>query len=574
MTNLLEGNNNSNSLLYQASRAAEKLWKPNSRPQTEFLGLSDSIKEAFYGGAVGGGKSEALLFYPISRGWHENPNFKGIIFRRTFTELENSLIPRTQGSGVDGALDPKVNYRDFGAVYNETKHSWKFPSGARIFFGYLETDDHARKYDTAEFNYIAFDELQNFEEYQYLYLTHRARSSVSGLPAIIRAAGTPGGIGMAWVRRRFIEPARLGFTLLKDPVTGLKRIFIPASPTDNPDLLTNTPDYLDQLRLLPEAEYRAKLGDWWSFQGQVFSEFRSVKNPLEPENALHVIEPFEIPSYWPVVLGIDWGFTAKTVALWAALSPDERLYIFQEYAVSKLSTRTWSAEIARLSQGLNIVSVSLDPSAWQNRGTNTIAEEFMLGSGMEYVEKADNDRIGGKALVHDFLRWEPRSEKYRIENPPDLEHADFLRRTLGPAAQEAYLKTFESDKLETNLPRLQIFNTCEELIQTIPLCVYNKDGNKHKKEDVAEFNGDDAYDALRYTIKGIDRHYEDLKREHIKRQNHQAILDKFHETGDYNFLHRSMERFEKASTVEPVRRYHGKRPFSHVPSFTHRGFGN
>lgn len=536
-----------------AARSADKVWKPNSKPQFEFLSLPDTIFEAFYGGAVGGGKSEALLFYPIARRWHEDPNFKGIIFRRTFTELENSLIPRTLGS--DNQLDPKVNYRDFGGVYNETKHQWKFPSGARIFFGYLEEDQHARKYDTAEFNYIAFDELQNFEEYQYLYLTHRARSSVSGLPAIIRAAGTPGGIGMAWVRKRFIEPHRLGFSILNDPSTNMKRIFIPAAPSDNPDLLTNTPNYLNQLAVLPEAEYRAKMGDWWSFSGQVFPEFRSVKIQTEPENALHVIPPFNIPSFWPVVLAIDWGYTAKTVALWGALSPDERIYIFQEYAVNKLSTRTWAGEVAKRSAGLNIVSAALDPSAWQKRGVNTIADEFAEASGMDYVEQADNARIDGLQLVREFLRW--KAQPAREDLKVDLTLAQEIYRLKGPVAHAEYMKQFAPRLPETNLPRLQIFNTCTELISTIPLCVYNADGSKAKKEDVAEFNGDDAYDCLRYLLKGIDRHYEDLKREWKKRLEHQSIMDKFNETQDYNFLHRAMEKYEsKHQNIAPVRTRH------------------
>lgn len=542
-----------NGVIATAAQSADKVWKPNSKPQYEFLSLPDSIFEAFYGGAVGGGKSEALLFYPLARRWHEDPNFKGIIFRRTFTELENSLIPRTLGS--DNNLDPKVNYRDFGGVYNETKHQWKFPSGARIFFGYLEEDAHARKYDTAEFNYIAFDELQNFEEYQYLYLTHRARSSVKGLPAIIRAAGTPGGIGMAWVRRRFIEPAKLGFTLLNDPTTNMKRIFIPASPSDNPDLLLNTPNYLSQLAVLPEAEYKAKLGDWWSFSGQVFPEFRSQHVPTEPENALHVIPPFKIPSFWPVVLGIDWGYTAKTVALWGALSPDERIYIFQEYAVSKLSTRVWASTVAQMSQGLNIVHVTLDPSAWQKRGVNTIAEEFIEASGMDYVEQADNDRIGGLQLLRDFLRWQPKPVIPAQDLDPQKAQEIYMRQ--GPIAHAEYLKQFRPSLPETNLPRLQIFDTCPELISTIPLCVYNNDGKKAKKEDVAEFNGDDAYDCVRYLLKGIDRHYEDLKREWAKRKDHQAIMDKFNATQDYNFLHRAMERYESEhQNISPVRTRH------------------
>ena len=110
-------------------------------------------------------------------------------------------------------------------------------------------------------------------------------------------------------------------------------MFIPARIQDNPGLLQNNPQYVQQLMSLSEAEKKAKLyGDWDTYEGQVFKEFRLEPLSDEPSNACHVVEPFEIPHWWPRFIGIDWGYNALTVIYWAALSPIGRIFIYREYA--------------------------------------------------------------------------------------------------------------------------------------------------------------------------------------------------------------------------------------------------
>src|SRR6185295_15332569 len=99
-------------------------WKPHKR-QTAFLELPDSIFEAMYGGAAGGGKSETLLNLPIVRGFYKHPRFKGILFRRTYPELEAEIILRSESQGL---------YSGVGGVYNKEKKRWQFPSGAIMQF--------------------------------------------------------------------------------------------------------------------------------------------------------------------------------------------------------------------------------------------------------------------------------------------------------------------------------------------------------------------------------------------------------------------------------------------------------
>ena len=244
---------------------APKVWEPFQK-QIDFLQIPFDVFEACYGGAVGGGKTELLIMEPICYKFHLNPKFKGVLFRKTFKQLNETLIPRAMEF-----------YAALGAKYNETKHQWKFPSGAVIWASYLETMKDARDHDTAEYNYAAFEELTHFEREIYLYITSRVRTSTPDLPAIVRSAATPGNIGHAWVRKRFVEPNPEGGSIIFDKLSETRRIFIRARVTYNPYLVKNDPGYFKRLRVLPLAQQKARIdGDWWVFASVLF--FRSTRH--------------------------------------------------------------------------------------------------------------------------------------------------------------------------------------------------------------------------------------------------------------------------------------------------------
>ncbi len=112
-------------------------WKP-TKQQAEFAALPWSIREAFFGGAAGGGKSDLLLILPILLQLHKNPGFKQLFTRRTFSELKKEIVPRS-----------RTLYRKFGAQWNGSDMAWTFPredqfgsgrkpEGAMIFMGHCE----------------------------------------------------------------------------------------------------------------------------------------------------------------------------------------------------------------------------------------------------------------------------------------------------------------------------------------------------------------------------------------------------------------------------------------------------
>jgi Terminase large subunit, T4likevirus-type, N-terminal len=507
-------------------------WRPNPGKQEEFLSLPDSIFEALYGGALGGGKTEALVMLPIVRQFYKEPQFNGIIFRRTFPQLEKDVIPLA-----------KRFYIPTGAKYNDTKHSFIWANGATMHMGHLENIDDREKHDGIEYNYIGWDELAHFLQPMYDYLIMRCRTA-SNLPAIMRSSAMPGGVGHSWVRERFIDPAPEGGKILSRKIDGhevFKGIFIPARMSDNPVLMEKDPNYINRLRVLSDTEFKAKAeGDWYAFLGMVFPEFRPDRRVNEPENALHVIKPFPIPYWWPRVAAGDWGFKHSTWLGKAAISPDMRIFVYYEYCQKEKYIAEWAAEFKQSCQGENIESFELDPSAWQRRGDEkTIAQQFMDISGLR-ANPADNDRIGGKMLIHEMLRWRARPPRYIPAEGFNIDTRNYVLRNYGTEKAKEYERTFEPEELEKNLPRLQIFNTCKELIKTLQSLAYDE----KDIEDVQKYDGDDPYDGLRYLLKAVDRYTNGLtakEKEFVLRGNALRALE---ENGNQTAFYRRMEQIE------------------------------
>jgi predicted phage terminase large subunit-like protein len=144
--------------------------------------------------------------------------------------------------------------RGSDATWNERDHRYTFPSGAVLQFGYLETARDKYRYQSAEFQYIAFDELTQFAMEDYLYLHTRARRGVAeDVPIRIRAASNPGGIGHEWVRQRFIP------TTSSDPLTGEIRVHVPLD--EEGYRRPFVPSRLDDNPHLDRAEYRKSLAN-------------------------------------------------------------------------------------------------------------------------------------------------------------------------------------------------------------------------------------------------------------------------------------------------------------------------
>lgn len=444
------------------------VWFPQYR---QWIMLNRRENEAFYGGAAGGGKTDYLVIEAMSQ--VDVPNYRGIIFRRTYPELREVM---DKCETYYKTAYPK-------AKYNSTEHVWKFPSGARIYLGDMQFEKDKTKYQGQQFDFIGFDELTHFTLSMYEYLRSRNRASGPGTKVYMRATGNPGGIGHGWVKSTFVTAGRAGepvvqqLKIMKPDGTMIvketSKIFIPSKVWDNEALLRNNPDYVTHLAMLNEQDRKALMeGDWDIFSGQAFTEFRDNPDGYRTRKMTHVIEPFRIPEHWLIYRGYDHGYSKPFSAGWYAVDTDGVIYLVQELygcqhdragnAVPDTGVKWDPARIARKIReiemhdpnlkGRNIIGIA-DPAIFESSTGESIAS-MMAREGV-YFNKGDNSRIPGKMQCH-----------YRL--------------------------AFDIN----GYARFYVFSKCREFMRTIPSLVYDETN----VEDIDTKQEDHIYDEWRYVM--------------------------------------------------------------------------
>jgi len=355
-------------------------YKPTAK-QTAFHACP--ADEVLYGGAAGGGKSVALVMDALAYAL-KHPRSRIILFRRTYPELEETLIQKTMEFYPEGI-----------GRYVETKRKYEFINGSVLLFRYLEHKNDVLRYQGAEFDYIGFDELTHFDEFQFQYMKSRLRGT-KGYPKYIRCTANPDPKNPTknkWVKEYFVDFAP-PMKIRKDS-EGRTRCFIPATVYDNPYLLKNDPSYVKRLEALPELEKQALLYGNWNLQreGLVYDEF----------SERHIKELDLSEGTWHLFGGLDFGATNPT-ALVCIATNGHLFYIFDEIYTPDITLDRLVYEI----QTRRLTTVYADPSA-----KGLIRELSLKGIS---VERADNDVLAGifhvkKLLANDRLFICPRCRR-------------------------------------------------------------------------------------------------------------------------------------------------------------------
>lgn len=316
-------------------------------PQDAFLWYQGL--EALYGGAAGGGKSDALLMAALQ--YIEIPGYSALLLRKTYTELtlENALLDRCM---------KWLGHTQ--ASWNGEHRRWTFPSGATLTFGFLQRPQDRARYQSAEFQMIGMDELTQFEEGDYRFMFSRLRKvavctdmdhqkeavpvwdesgvlrcSICGVEAPIastvplrmRAATNPGGPGHKWVYDRFVKPWELMNRDEGDP--NPDRIFIPAKLPDNPHidqesykqaLLQLEPELAEQLL---QGNWNAREPGYWMMRDprwidacaerglQMWNDHLSGEKPLPVPRAQHRGRVRD-----GLINALDWGEHTQGYMIW------------------------------------------------------------------------------------------------------------------------------------------------------------------------------------------------------------------------------------------------------------------
>jgi hypothetical protein len=414
-------------------KESKVIFHPNDGPQTDFLAAGE--KDVLYGGAAGGGKSYAMLVDPL-RYAHKKAH-RALILRRSMPELREMIDKSRE-------LYPQAFP---GAKFKEVEKLWNFPSGAQVHFGFLERDADVYRYQGQAYSWIGFDEITHLPtEFSWNYLASRLRTTDPEIQTYLRCTANPGGVGSHWVKKRYIEPQEHNKSF--EGKDGLTRKFIPAKLSDNPYLDADGV-YEQMLKSLPPTQRQQLLeGNWDVAEGAAFTEFEPLK---------HVITPFALPVHWERVKGIDYGYASESCCLWGIMDMnDGTLIIYRELYRKGLTGEELGSIITDMeAEDPFSVNGVLDTAAWANTGTTgpTVGESLVRAG--HKLRRADKNRIQGKVQLHEYLKVR-----------------------------------------ENGRPKLQIFNTCPNLIrelQSIPL-------SKSNPEDVDTHASDHAYDALRYMI--------------------------------------------------------------------------
>ena len=439
-----------------------------------------------YGGSAGGGKSDGLLAVG-GIGALTWPGSRWAFFRRKFTELE----------GLDGAIDRSHQMYTGLGQYNGSRHRWTFKNGSRLQFCHCHQEKNVYDYQSQAFDGLLFDEATHFTEYQINYLLTRNRPTVDGPVPLCAMATNPGNVGHLWFKRWMIDPGTFEVVhevaAVEDrPHKTQRHLFIRAKLKDNQILERRDPGYRLNLENKPAAIRRALLdGDWDSFLGQVFEEWRHHR---------HVCKPFKIPVHWPRWRAVDWGYAQPFCCLWFAMNPDTgQKYVYRELYKAGLNDPVQAAKIRELTgepkyearehdqdeeilkgsyvgrqildlpppelvSGEKIQVTLADPSMWTKRTTEAItttSADVYKKNGVP-LTRGDNDRLIGKRRVHDALAWE---------------------RDGAPLYPDGR-------------PGLQLFENCPNGIRTLPALPYDD----IKVEDVDTGAEDHWYDACKYGL--------------------------------------------------------------------------
>ena len=107
-------------------------------------------------------------------------------------------------------------------------------------------------------------------------------------------------------------------------------------------------------RLTGHRRARLLSGRWAATEGLVFPEY---------DAAVHLIEPFPIPSSWRRFRAIDFGFTNPFVCQWWAMDGDGRLFLYREIYHTQKLVMDLGPKIVRLSEGETIEFTVADHDA-------------------------------------------------------------------------------------------------------------------------------------------------------------------------------------------------------------------
>jgi hypothetical protein len=486
-------------ILTPSRRAIYALIQYDAFPRQRVFHVSKA-KYKLFGGAAGPGKTKALLMEAVAQA-HDHPGVNTLLLRRTFPELEGSLLQYFRRD------IPRIAYRSF----SESKHQVEWLNGSITRFGYCASESDVYQYQGGEYLFIGVDELTHFTLRQWQFLTSRNRCPVPGSFPCMAGATNPGNIGHAWVKSLWVD---------RQPAAGMERPeeynaaeyhFIPARFSDNPIFAVDE-SYKATLTALPTHLKRAFLdGDWDVIAGQYFDRFDLRRHVGRAEE-------IEWKPWWPRWISIDWGFEHPAATYWHAQAPavepsddanaghDAQDLDALGHAAAETPPRTSGGNICE--QAREFASAQLDSKARPDTRVITYREYVTHRTAPRDLAR----EIIARSMDSRLARAEAREKIEAIYLSPDA----FARRTDEASIAEQMGDVFAAAGLPRPVPadddriggwmlmyqmleagEWLITENCVELIRVLPTLIRDP----ARIEDAQKMDGDDAADAARYGLK-------------------------------------------------------------------------
>lgn len=348
----------------------EQHFAANYGPQT--WGLMCGYEEMCVGGKRGGGKSKFLIAKPAMgdpslpeddparHSFLNDRDFRGLLLREEYQSMAEF---------VEEAIE---FYKPFGGKPTGNPKQIDFKTGARIYFNHLGDEEAFSKYKGWNLTFIGIEELTQIKTLRrYLKLLGSLRSverlrGKKRFPALrtqIVSTTNPDGVGAGWVRDRFVEVRDRNGKLIpwntpmRDPISGLVRIFIPFGITDNPYLGEETPaGRRYRAMLLSQDEVTRKQwmeGDWNAGTGKFFKEYRP-DGPIGTEErqqypwANHIVKGADLKPWWTRWGSGDHGYSHPTAFFKFCLNEsDKRVHVYDEMVLRQVGTFEQGALLAK-----------------------------------------------------------------------------------------------------------------------------------------------------------------------------------------------------------------------------------
>jgi phage terminase large subunit len=374
------------------------------------------VKFRLYAGGVGSGKTICGVAEAIQQSLDYPQNY-GLIARKTYPELDNTSWKELVDFPVE-VDDKPLRFVDSPLVtsYNKQKRELVLFNGSVIKGAAFEDDGFDKFAKGLNLGWLYVDELTEISEMMWdglinLRLRRKVPCKKCGLIPAGRmvncpkcriltidhcAWGTTNPEGHDWVWKKWIVGG--------DP----RYWYVQAGSDENPHL---TQDYLDGLKEMPEEwQKRYRYGSFDVFAGLIYAEFQD-KPP-------HVIDAFEIPTWWYRFVGIDHGKRNPAAVLWGAVSDEGRLVIYDEFYAPNhnVDEIVKVIKVKNEKSGREPVLYLIDPTTNQDRGSaskKTLYDEY-VEHGLYNLYPAQNQVEAGINRVSEFLKIKDGRSRLQI----------------------------------------------------------------------------------------------------------------------------------------------------------------